>query len=234
MKRPSCLTENLAPLFKVKITLIDTPYPCWRRLLLQSDISLFTFVRYMVRGMGWLFTHGFMIQIGDTLYESKDRMEPGRMFITTEMEDADKYLVKDILSPDPEKILDLRYDLGDCWDHDVVIEEAVANEGSVRVPLCLEGEGACPPEDCGGEGGFQRFLELMENPENNPKEYASWIESLKTPFNKDKFEVSESTSRMRKPCPPPAFPDPMLFNKMYKGQKLGKINILHNGKLITM
>ena len=37
------------------------------------------------------------------------------------------------------------YDLGDGWEHQVRVVGAGTGE-----PGCVYGEGACPPEDCGG------------------------------------------------------------------------------------
>lgn len=41
------------------------------------------------------------------------------------------------------------YDFGDGWKHDVEVLGQVEDESGLRY-----GEGACPPEDCGGPGGY--------------------------------------------------------------------------------
>lgn len=45
------------------------------------------------------------------------------------------------------------YDLGDGWEHDV----EVMGPGDAE-PGCRYGEGACPPEDCGGPPGYAELL----------------------------------------------------------------------------
>ena len=47
------------------------------------------------------------------------------------------------------------YDLGDNWEHEVLFEGVVEPPKKTRLPICIEGERACPPEDCGGEGGCE-------------------------------------------------------------------------------
>jgi hypothetical protein len=42
-------------------------------------------------------------------------------------------------------------------------------------PGCTGGEGACPPEDCGGTGGFADLKELLAGPPSpDRKEMLAW------------------------------------------------------------
>ena len=43
-------------------------------------------------------------------------------------------------------------------------------------PQCVAGENACPPEDCGGLGGYENLLEILKNPHH--KEYADMLDWL--------------------------------------------------------
>jgi hypothetical protein len=49
-----------------------------------------------------------------------------------------------------------RYDFFDSWTHEIVIEDKTESEGELKL---LEGERACPPEDCGGSFGYKECLE---------------------------------------------------------------------------
>ncbi|MHB1534883.1 MAG: plasmid pRiA4b ORF-3 family protein [Acidimicrobiales bacterium] len=51
------------------------------------------------------------------------------------------------------------YDFGDGWEHEV----AVLGSGG-ESPGCVSGEGACPPEDVGGPGGYASFREALGDP----------------------------------------------------------------------
>lgn len=51
------------------------------------------------------------------------------------------------------------YDFGDGWEHDIHILGPGATE-----PGCVQGEGICPPEDCGGPGGYAELLEALGDP----------------------------------------------------------------------
>ena len=57
------------------------------------------------------------------------------------------------------------YDFGDNWEHVITVEERLEN-GSGRVVL-LEMQGERPPEDVGGEGGFEEYMRIISD-ENDP------------------------------------------------------------------
>jgi hypothetical protein len=55
-----------------------------------------------------------------------------------------------------------RYDMGDGWEHRIVIESPPASTLSdPRLPVCIAGENACPPEDVGGPHGYEMFLDIL-------------------------------------------------------------------------
>jgi hypothetical protein len=56
------------------------------------------------------------------------------------------------------------YDFGDCWEHDILVEEVSAAEPDALYPICLTGKGACPPEDCGGVWGYGHLREVLADP----------------------------------------------------------------------
>jgi hypothetical protein len=37
--------------------------------------------------------------------------------------------------------------MGAWWEHELRIEDRLEAEAGKRYPLCLSGQGACPPED---------------------------------------------------------------------------------------
>lgn len=60
--------------------------------------------------------------------------------------------------------LEYTYDFGDSWDHLVTVESSEEAVAGRRYPWCLDGEGACPPEDCGGVPGYERLREILDDP----------------------------------------------------------------------
>jgi hypothetical protein len=46
------------------------------------------------------------------------------------------------------------YDLNGPWEHEVRLESRHEADAQRSYPMCLDGDGSCPPEDCGGVNGF--------------------------------------------------------------------------------
>jgi hypothetical protein len=77
------------------------------------------------------------------------------------------------------------YDFGDGWEHSVVLEKIFPREKGAVLPACIAGRRACPPEDCGGVGGYERLLEIMADPEDD--RYEEMVEWLGKPYDAEAF-----------------------------------------------
>lgn len=73
------------------------------------------------------------------------------------------------------------YDLGDGWEHDV---EVIGSGG--EVPGCVDGEGTCPPEDCGGPYGYDTMLAALADPRHDEHEsMQEWVGDRLRPFDRE-------------------------------------------------
>jgi len=59
-----------------------------------------------------------------------------------------------------------RYDFGDDWRHNILLETAHAPEKGMKYPYVLAGKRACPPEDVGGVWGYENFLGIIRDPKH--------------------------------------------------------------------
>ncbi|MBE1553195.1 plasmid pRiA4b ORF-3 family protein [Sporosarcina limicola] len=62
------------------------------------------------------------------------------------------------------------YDFGDDWNHDIEVESIMEDYDS-NYPVCLEGEGNTPPEDVGGQYGYEEFLKVLADPDHPEHEH---------------------------------------------------------------
>jgi len=81
------------------------------------------------------------------------------------------------------------YDFGDGWEHMVVLEAILDRQKGVKYPVCLAGERACPPEDCGGTFGYEDLLGTIHDPAN--EEYEETMEWLGAEFDPEYFDPKE-------------------------------------------
>lgn len=73
------------------------------------------------------------------------------------------------------------YDLGDGWQHDV----EVLGAGGDR-PGCVGGQGACPPEDCGGVDGYADLLDALADPGHAEHDsMRTWVGDRLRPFDQE-------------------------------------------------
>ena len=79
------------------------------------------------------------------------------------------------------------YDMGDNWEHEVMVEKILSPEPDKHYPICLTGKRACPPEDCGGIWGYEDLLEIMKDPEH--EEYEERMEWLGEGFDPEAFNM---------------------------------------------
>jgi hypothetical protein len=87
----------------------------------------------------------------------------------------------------PGTVAKYEYDFGDGWEHEVTLEAIVPRQKGMRYPRCLAGERACPPEDCGGVGGYENLFTVMGDPSH--EEYASTLEWLGGRFEPERFNA---------------------------------------------
>jgi hypothetical protein len=175
-------------IFQFKVTLKYSDPPIWRRFLVLSDISFDYFHRILQLVMGWEDYH---------VYEFIVR---GERIVNPE--GAKPSLFHDKLTSTIEVSLDQRlkrigskfqyiYDFGDNWEHEIIFEKRLPFDENQPLPICLEGEMACPPEDCGGINGFYQKLEIISAPpENDEDEDIQSIREWMGDYNPDIFDIN--------------------------------------------
>jgi hypothetical protein len=67
----------------------------------------------------------------------------------------------------------------------------VADDGAVY-PACVAGEGACPPEDCGGSPGFAEFKAVLAGPPSAERD--ELLEWAGGDYDPNRFDLSAANS----------------------------------------
>ena len=179
-------------LFQFKITLLDIKPAIWRKIQVR-DCTLGDLHEHIQTAMGWENYHLHQFNINGEQYgpPSPDDFDFGMETI-----DEDGVLLSGLLPKSGKKTRWIyEYDFGDGWRHEVAFEGYPPVEKGTKFPVCLEGERACPPEDCGGPWRFADYLEALANPKHEQhEELLEWL----GPFDPEAFDVKKATKEMRK------------------------------------
>jgi hypothetical protein len=172
----------------LKISLVDLPVPVWRRVAVPGGFTLDRVHRVIQLAMGWQNCHLHSFEIGGAQYGVPD---PDGML---EMRDELEHRLDAVTSKDAR--FSYVYDFGDWWEHRVEVEDVIAADADADYPACLDGEGACPPEDVGGAYGYEQFLAALDSP-SHPK-HAEMLEWVGRPFDPDAFDPGAVTPLLRR------------------------------------
>lgn len=166
---------------QLKIVLRDIQPAIWRRIEVPADYNFWELHVAIQDAMGWLDTHLHVFRIA--LRDGK-RIEIGIPDPDTPTIGPGWALPVFWLFPLGSTI-EYLYDFGDGWEHEITLEAIGPRAKGVKYPRCVDGARVCPPEDCGGPGGYQNVLEVLAKP--GGPEYAEMLEWLGGRFDPESF-----------------------------------------------
>jgi len=185
------LLQKTSPGFQFKIQLegIEDP-PVWRRIVVPSHYSFLDFSFIINNVFDWWEEHLFLFSPKGWNSYPIIQMDDEDSFDGGEVLDADDTHLSDIFKNENQKFTYI-YDFGDDWTHEIVLEKILPE--LVNMPDCLDGEGQCPPEDCGGEPGYANLKSVLSDPSD--PEYAElkeWVDLEEDEeWDPHKFDLDE-------------------------------------------
>jgi hypothetical protein len=180
--------RNIAgSIYQLKVTLLDSQPPIWRRFHVESGVTLERLHHILQAVMGWSDSHmhGFW-RPGSGQQGARRRLLP--------IESADEKATRlaDVLRRSKDRFV-YEYDFGDSWEHEILLEEVVPRCPSARYPVVVAGRGACPPEDVGGLPGYYHFLKAIKDPKH--PDHEEMVEWAGEGFDPAAFDV-QAANRM--------------------------------------
>lgn len=179
--------------FGVRLELRGSKPPVWRRLVVPGDLTLPRLHDVIQAAMGWQDSHLHRFRIG------RDPRSPH--FVTQfDVEEGDDGVLEDevrldqLVAAEGDQLW-YEYDFGDGWDHVLLVEQVVAG---MVTPRCTAGRMSCPPEDCGGIGGYHELAAwvrggyddaLLPEPFDTAVRARDW---LPVDWHPDTFDVAEA------------------------------------------
>ena len=127
---------------QLKVWLLGISPMVWRRLLVPSICTLRELHGVIQVAMEWEGVHLYQFCLRAARYGSWElsASSPDMTMAALRLRKGARFLYE--------------YDLNIPWRHEVRIEGRLGPEAGKAYPVCTGGNGACPPEDCGGPAGF--------------------------------------------------------------------------------
>lgn len=183
--------RNNKSIYMIKILLLETQPSVWRQFLVSSNITLHSLHLVVQDIMGWTKSHSYKFQIDKNTYANSD---PGSGFNKKEFIDSRKTVFEHVINQKGETFR-YEYDFGDSWNHMLLIEDIFKPKPGKKYPVCVSGERACPPEDCGGIHGYADLLNIIKEPSN--EQYLDTITWLGGHFDPDLFDTQLVNRKLR-------------------------------------
>jgi len=186
--------------YQFKISLKEIAPTIWRRILVPPNYTFWDLHVAVQCAMGWTDSHLHLFSIkrphARTVTEigipDLSEFEEKLKHLSGWEESLESYL-------EPGVTAHYLYDFGDNWEHDILLEGILIKEKGRKYPTCTGGEGKCPPEDCGGVGGYMEFLESVLNPlDEEHKQMLAWYGGEYDPhdFNPDEVRFDNPKKRL--------------------------------------
>lgn len=185
------MSASDVPVYQIKITLNDIKPPIWRRVLVPGNITLAKLHQIIQETMPWQDYHLHQFIVDDVYYGVPHPDD------WHEVKSERRVKLNEIAPHEKARFI-YEYDFGDDWLHTVLVEKILPSDPVQKLPVCIKGKRACPPEDVGGSWGYQLFLEALNDPKHDEHEmYKEWVGGEYDPeaFNLDEINARLSSVR---------------------------------------
>ncbi len=185
----------------LRVDLVGIEPPIFRCIEVPDDYTFFDLHVALQDAMGWLDCHLHVFVVPGVA-----RGKPTLIGIP----DADGFAemstqpgwgvpISRFLSKPGDSVA-YEYDFGDGWQHQITVQGVRERKLRERLPSCIDGARACPPEDCGGPFGYQHLLEVLSDPSHEEHgEMREWIGGRFDParFDPKRVQFDDPQERLR-------------------------------------
>ncbi len=152
------MPKHTFSVYQLKVRLLRSRPPIWRRVLVASDITLAGLHEVLQVSMGWTDSHMHLFERNGQIFGN-----PSSGFDCLPAADERSTPLDRVLRREKDS-LSYEYDFGDGWVHQVTLEKILPYDPRQQLPTCVKAKGACPPEDVGGLWGYYAILEAVRDP----------------------------------------------------------------------
>ncbi len=179
----------VANVLQLRVSLKDFEPVVWRRVLVPDSIALPKLHRVIQELMLWWNYHLHVFEINGEEFGQPEFDEDGDFDWRNERGVKVAPLVRVGGS------LKYSYDFGDNWRLLIEVEKAFPVRTVLKHAVCVGAEYSAPPEDVGGVGGFQQFLDALGNPED--EEHDNYVEWSGGNYDFSRVDLAEINARLQ-------------------------------------
>ena len=186
----STATKKTDGRLRLKISLEDWEPAIWRRVEVDKDLTFKELHRVIQLAMGWEDAHlhefrvaGLRIRLprdSDSTFDEQPALPEDTAKLGVWLSGQRKFRYW--------------YDFGDDWWHTIAIETRLPPDPAAPRAVLVAGEGACPPENCGGVYGYTNLLEVLKDPEH--EDHEEMREWLGDDFDPNVFDLAAHARRV--------------------------------------
>lgn len=181
--------------FQLRVELEGITPTVWRRLIVSARASLHELHDVIERAMGRHPDVAYEFDVDGVRYaDLADEPPPGR--------EADGASLESLELHPGCRFVHVAENLGEPWRHVVTLEQAVPRLVGQRLPVCVAGARAAPPEDCAGPRAYRELLDAFADP-TDPRaaELRSWLPEHFDPDYADVTSINAALAKVRKHRP---------------------------------
>jgi hypothetical protein len=176
-------------MFTLRLNIVACQPRIWRRMLVRESMWLSRLHDSIQIAFDWFDYQTHAFNLDDLRFGNPVKREE----LTIE-DDRDVTLAD--LDLEHRERFTYGYHFGEGWQVDLKIEKVAGVEKGTFYPMCIAGERAGPPEDCGGIEAFHDMLACIKEPHTDLGR--EWLEWLGPEYDPDLCDLAKINKALKK------------------------------------
>jgi hypothetical protein len=161
--------KPVARILSLRLVVVGTQPRVWRRLMVRETMWLSRLHDAIQIAFDWFDYQTHAFSLDDLRFGNPVKRDD------LNVEDDRDVTLADLNLAHRDKMT-YEYQIGEGWNVEVRVEKTAAAGKGAYYPLCVAGERAGPPEDCGGLDAFHDMLACLKEPASDlGREWLGWL-----------------------------------------------------------
>jgi hypothetical protein len=187
--RGSAQKKALERVFTLRLSIVGTTPPVWRRLVVRESMWLSRLHDSIQVIFDWFDYQTHAFNLDDLRFGNPLKRE------TMSIEDDRDVTLADLDLEHRERFT-YGYHFGEGWQVEIKVEKMGKIAKGVTYPTCTAGEQAGPPEDCGGLEAYHDMLACIKEPQSDLGR--EWLEWLGPDYDPDVCDLDKINKSLKK------------------------------------